>query len=191
MSAVPAPKYISVEDYLLLEEESDVKHEYYQGEMFAMAGGTIPHNRIVRNTLTALDNFLSGKDCEVFPSDQRIHCPANSFFTYPDSSIVCGGLERLEKRNDTITNPVVIIEVLSKRTKNYDRGDKFKLYRSIPSVKEYVLISSLEVLVERYTKQTNGFWYFRESADADDILQIETVGFSCPIKTLYRNVTFA
>ena len=191
MSAVPAPKYISVEDYLLKEEEAEVKHEYYQGEMFAMAGGTISHNRICSNVIGELHAFLKEKDCEIFPSDQRIHCPANSFFTYPDASIVCDEIERLEKRNDTITNPVVIIEVLSKRTKNYDRGDKFKLYRSIPTLKEYILISSLEVSVERYTKQANDFWYFRESASAEDNLEIETIGFSCLIKTLYHNVTFA
>lgn len=182
---------MSIEDYLLLEEESDVKHEYYQGEIFAMADGTIPHNRIVRSTFTALDNFLGDGDCEIFHSDQRIHCPATSFFTYPDASIVCGEIERLDKRNDTITNPVVIIEVLSKRTKNYDRGEKFKLYRGIPSLKEYVLISSLEVSVEHYTKQANSFWYFREFSKPEDNFQIETIGFSCPVKMLYRRVTFA
>lgn len=190
MSAVPAPKYISVEDYLLLEEAAEEKHEYYEGEIFAMAGGTIPHNQICTNAVGELYAFLKDRNCQVFPSDQRIHCPANGFFTYPDASIVCGEIERLQKRNDTILNPVVIVEVLSKRTKSYDRGEKFKLYRSIPSLKEYVLISSLEVLVERYTKQANGFWYFREQTGLDDKFEIENIGFSCPLQTLYRNVSF-
>lgn len=190
MSAVPAPKYISVEDYLLMEEESDVKHEYYQGEVFAMAGGTIPHNQICMNVTGELFYFLKGKACRVYQSDQRIHCLSNKFFTYPDASIVSGKIERLEKRNDTITNPVVIIEVLSKRTKNYDRGDKFQLYRGIPSLKEYILVSSLKVSIEHYTKQANGFWYFKDTANLNDLFEIETIGFSCQVQDLYRDVTF-
>lgn len=190
MSAVPAPKYISIEDYLLMEEDSEVKHEYYRGEIFAMAGGTIPHNQVVRNTLTAIDNFLREKDCQVFPSDLKIHIEANTLFTYPDVSIVCGELERWNGRNDTITNPVVVIEVLSKKTQNYDRGEKFKLYRSLPSLKEYILISSLEILVERFTKQETGLWSFRETTDLEDFMQIETIGFSCTVSDLYRNVRF-
>ncbi|GAA4727510.1 Uma2 family endonuclease [Flavisolibacter ginsenosidimutans] len=191
MRAVPAPKYVSVEDYLLLEDEAEEKHEYYQGEVFAIAGGSIAHNRIVRNVLNSLDNFLEGKGCEVFPSDLKIHNEANTLFTYPDLSIVCGELNRWNKRNDTITNPAVIIEVLSKKkTKNYDRGEKFRLYRSLPSLKEYVLISSLEISVERFIKQETSFWNFRETTDPEDLFQIETIHFSCPVNELYRNVSF-
>lgn len=190
MSAVPAPKYMSIEEYLLIEEDSETKHEYYHGEVFAMAGGTIPHNRIVRNVLTTLDNFLNGKDCEVFPSDLKTHIEANTLFTYPDISIVCGELERWNNRNDTITNPVVIVEVLSRKTQNYDRGQKFKLYRSIPSLKEYILVSSLEVSVEKYLKLPNGFWKFGETISPEELFEIETIGFSCPVNELYRNVIF-
>jgi Uma2 family endonuclease len=190
MSAVPATKYISIEDYLAAEETAEVKHEYYQGEVFAMAGGSIAHNRIVRNVLAALDNFLKGKGCEVFPSDLKVHNEANTLFTYPDISIVCGKPERWANRNDTITNPAVLIEVLSKSTQGYDRGQKFHLYRSIPSLKEYILISSTEIFVERYTKQATGFWNFRETSNPEDNFQVETIDFSCPIKELYRNVEF-
>ncbi len=132
MGVVPASKRISVEEFLILEESSDIKHEYYQGEIFAMAGGTIQHNQIVRNSLTAIDNFLREKNCQVFPSDLKIHIEANSLFTYPDLSIVCGEPRRWNDRNDVITNPLIIIEVLSKKTENYDRGQKFKLYRVSP-----------------------------------------------------------
>lgn len=190
MSAVPAPKFISIEEYLLMEEDSEIKHEYYRGEVFAMAGGTIAHNRIVRNVLTSLDNFLNGKDCEVFPSDLKIHIEANTLFTYPDISIVCEKLERWNDRNDTITNPTVIIEVLSKKTRNYDRGEKFKLYRRLPSLKEYILVSSMEISVERFTKQETGVWNFREITNPDELVSIETIGFSIPIKEFYRNVIF-
>jgi Uma2 family endonuclease len=187
MNATPGLN-ISIEEYLDTEDPSEVKREYYQGEVFAMAGGTIPHNRIVRNVLTAIDNFLKGKNCEVFPSDLKVHNEANTLFTYPDLSIVCGELEKWNNRNDVITNPIVIIEVLSKKTQGYDRGQKFKLYRDIPSLKEYILISSLDFLVERYTQQETSFWNFRESKNLDDIFIIETINFSCPLKDLYRNV---
>jgi Uma2 family endonuclease len=190
MSAVPAPKFYSIEEYLLLEEEAEEKHEYYQGEIFAMAGATIPHNQVVRNTLTAIDNFLRGKSCQVFPSDLKIWCEKHSLFTYPDISIVCGDPEVLNNRNDVISNPSVIIEVLSAKTQNYDRGNKFKYYRSLPSLKEYILISSMEILIERYSRLSTGFWHLRELTNPDDSFLIEAIDFSCPLMDLYRNVHF-
>lgn len=190
MSAVPAPTYISVDEYLLMEEASEGKHEYYQGEVFAMAGGTVSHHRIVRNTSTALDNFLMGKRCELFPSELKIHNPANTLFTYPDLSVVCGELDYWNNRKDTIKNPTVLIEVLSRSTQRYDRGDKFKLYRSLPSLKEYILISSLEVSVEKFTRMPNDYWTFGETNDLEGEFGIEAIGFVCAVKTLYRNVIF-
>lgn len=190
MSAIPAPNYISIEEYLAAEETSDVKHEYYKGEVFAMAGGSIAHNQIVSNTIAAINNFLRDKDCQIFPSDLKVHNESNTLFTYPDLSIICGKIERWNNRIDTVTNPVVLIEILSKSTQGYDRGQKFHLYRSIPSVKEYILIASFETLIERYTKQATGFWNFRETSNPEDAFHIESIGFSCPIKELYRNVSF-
>lgn len=190
MSAVPALKFISIEDYLSLEETAQEKHEYYRGEIFAMAGGTIAHNQIVSNMVSEVNFFLREKDCQVFPSDLKVHNEANSLFTYPDISIVCGEPQKWQGRNDTITNPVVIIEVLSESTQLYDRGQKFKLYRSIPSLKEYLLVSSLEYMVEHFTKQAEDAWNFRELSNPEDRLTIESIGFSCPLKELYRNVAF-
>lgn len=190
MSAVPALKFINIEDYLSLEESADEKHEYYRGEIFAMAGGTIAHYQIVSNMVSEVNFFLREKDCQVFPSDLKVHNEANSLFTYPDISIVCGELQKWQGRNDTITNPVVIIEVLSESTQLYDRGQKFKLYRSIPSLKEYLLISSIEYMVEQYTKQADDVWSFRELTNPEDRMSIESIGFSCAIKELYRNVSF-
>jgi Uma2 family endonuclease len=158
--------------------------------VFAMTGGTIPHNQIAMNITGELFSFLKGKSCRVYQSDQRIHCKANTFFTYPDASIVCGEIERLEKRNDTITNPAVVIEVLSKSTQRYDRGDKFKLYRNTPSLKEYILIPSLEISIEKFTKLPNGFWNFGESTNIEDVFEIANIEFSCPVRDLYRDVTF-
>lgn len=125
MSAVPAVKLLSVDEYFAMEADADVKHEYYQGEVFAMAGGTIAHNRIVRDTLRAIGNFLEGKGCEVFTSDLKVHSEANTLFTYPDISIVCGPLQTWNNRNDVITNPAVLIEVLSK--KNTERRSRAKI----------------------------------------------------------------
>lgn len=190
MSAVPALKYASVEDYLLQEETSLEKHEYYAGEVFAMSGGSINHNTISGNVFGEIRAFLKGKTCRVFNSDQKIHIEANGLFTYPDLSIVCGELKTWNNRNDVIINPVVIIEVLSPSTAGYDRGDKFKLYRDIPSLKEYILISSTEVRIEQYTRQSEHFWNFQETKDASAALQIETVGFSCPLAEVYRDVVF-
>src|SRR5690349_19758494 len=119
MSAIPASKYISIEDYLAAEEIALEKHEYYKGEVFAMAGAGIAHNRIVRNTSTEIDSFLRDKDCEIFPSDLRIFIESNSLFTYPDLAIFCEPIKLYENRTDTSTNPVVIIEVLSKSTQDY------------------------------------------------------------------------
>ncbi len=183
-------KPISVEEYLEQEEDALEKHEYYQGEVFAMDDFTMNHSRIVVNTLSTVNNFLKNKSCEVFLSNLKIHIEANTLITYPDLSIFCGELEKWKGRNDVVTNPVVIIEVLSKKTQGYARGQKFKLYRDIPSLKEYILISSLDVLVERYTKQATSFWNFRESKNGDEDFIIETIDFSCPIHDLYRNVDF-
>jgi Uma2 family endonuclease len=115
MSAVPATKLISIEDYLAMEEESEVKHEYYQGEVFAMAGGTIDHNQITTNAIGELHAFLKDKNCRVFNSDQKIHTEANTLFTYPDVSIVWGEPERWNNRNDTITNPSSLSKYFQKK----------------------------------------------------------------------------
>src|SRR5687768_7659842 len=107
MYSPPSAKHLSIEEYLAFEENSKEKHEYYGGELFAMAGGTIEHNQIVRNILTAIDNFLRDKACQVFPSDLKVFIEKDNLFTYPDISIVCGALEKWESRNDIITNPII------------------------------------------------------------------------------------
>lgn len=190
MSAVPATKYITAEEYLLQEETASEKHEYFGGEVFAMSGGSINHNTISVNLISEINAFLKGKNCRVFNSDQKIHIQSNGLFTYPDASIVCNEIKRLDNRNDIIINPIVIIEVLSPGTASYDRGQKFKLYRDIPSLQEYILISSTEILLEQYSKQSEHFWSFRETKENASLLYIETIGFSCPMAEVYRDVSF-
>ena len=115
----------TIEEYLQMEEASEEKHEYYQGEIFAMSGAKVPYNIIAINLTIQLGQKLKGKSCKPFNSDQRIHMPKNFLFTYPDISIVCGEIITLDNDDWNILNPTVIIEVLSPATKNYDRGDKF------------------------------------------------------------------
>src|SRR5688500_17765020 len=128
---------LSIEEYLEFEKTSAVKHEYYQGEIFAMAGAKVAHNMVVMNCTVGLGSRLRGKPCKPFNSDQRTHIPKNTFFTYPDISIVCGEIVTLNNDEFNLLNPSVIIEVLSPGTKNYDRAEKFILYRDITSLKEY------------------------------------------------------
>ena len=188
MNASPAIKPISAEEYLAMEETAEEKHEYYQGEIFVMPGATINHNTIVTNILVEIGQFLKGKPCRVFPSDLKVHMDKNSLFTYPDISIVCGGLLTWNNRNDVITNPVVLIEVLSKSTENYDRGEKFKLYRDLPSLKAYILISSREYLVEKLTRQNEHTWTFTELKGMENHLRIESIGLDIDLKEIYRDV---
>ena len=190
MNAAPILKY-SIADYLQSEENALEKHEFYQGEIFAMAGASIPHNQIAKNTLYNIESHLRKTDkCQIFPGDLKIHCEANSLFTYPDLSIVCSKIETLENHRDIVTNPTVLIEVLSKSTQDYDRGGKFKLYRDRPSLKEYFLISSLEILVEKYSKQTDGSWVLQEYKTEFDLFAIASIDMQIEVKDLYRNVEF-
>jgi Uma2 family endonuclease len=189
MSAAPILKY-SIADYLESEKKSLEKHEYYQGEIFAMASASIPHNKVVANALVNIGSYLNNKKCQIFPSDLKIHVKANSLFTYPDLSIVCGKVETLENHKDIVINPAVLIEVLSATTQDYDRGGKFKLYRDIPSIKEYILISGLEVLVEKYNKQADGTWILHEYKIENDSFTIASINMPVEMKSLYRNVEF-
>ena len=190
MSAATAVQFISIEDYLNAEEISTEKHEYYKGEIFSMAGAAVAHNRVVRNTQTAIDNYLLDKSCEIFPSDLRIHVEASTLFTYPDLTIFCEEPKLYNNRSDTALNPTVVIEVLSKSTQEYDRGTKFNLYRQITSLKEYIMISSTEVLIEKYVKQSDNEWLFTSYSRVEDSFMIEAIGLTVGIKILYRNMEF-
>ena len=139
---------MSIQEYLEMENAADEKHEYYKGEIFAMSGAKMPHNRIASNLLIALGLKLKGKKCQPYGSDARIHIETNTLFTYPDISIICGEVITLNNDDYNVLNPIVIIEVLSKSTKNYDRGEKFKLYRDIVTLKEYILVDSESMHIE-------------------------------------------
>lgn len=181
---------ISIQEYLEMEETSLEKHEYYKGEIFAMSGARVPHNKISRNFLYALGKRLEGKSCQPFGSDQRIHIEANTLFTYPDISIICGDIITLNNDNWNVLNPTVIIEVLSPTTKNYDRGEKFKLYRDIPTLKEYILVDSESIHLEVFRMNENNHWELEEYNSLAENFKIEAIRESVAITEIYNNVTF-
>lgn len=183
-----ALKRLTPEDYLKMEETSEIKHEYYQGELFALAGGSYNHNVIAGNFFACMHTAFRKKACSVFNSDMRVLVKQNSLYTYPDVSALCGEIQFAGKRNDTITNPALIIEVLSEATKNYDRGQKFELYRALPSLKEYILIHQDHIYIEQFVKQTSGKWLLSDIKEADEVLHLESVGEMLPLQDVYSKV---
>ena len=186
----PAPAYdkqkMSIEEYLEMENASLEKHEYYKGEVFAMSGAKVPHNIIARNLLVTLTQKLKGKSCQPFGSDLRIHVESNTLFTYPDISIICGEIITLNNDNYNVLNPSVLIEVLSSSTKNYDRGEKFKLYRDIPILKEYVLVDSESVHIEVFRLNEHNHWELEEYNSPAENLQMNTINTALLLSEIYE-----
>jgi len=176
----------TIEEYLQMEVVSEEKHEYYLDKVFAMSGPKLPHNIISGNLYYGLRKRLDGKSCKPFNSFQRIYIPQNTLFTYPDISIICG--EIISKDNDdwNILNPSVIIEVLSPAAKNYDRGGKFKLYRDIATLNEYILVDSETISIETFRINDGGHWELEEYKKTDDTILIKTVQVSIPVTEIYE-----
>ena len=181
MTALVAQKVtLTPDEYLAMERASLERHEYCDGEVFAMAGASWEHNLIVGNVVTALNNALRRRPCEVYPSDMRVKIPATGLYTYPDASVACHRpvFLRTTTRRTTLLNPQVIVEVLSESTEDHDRGTKFKNYRGIASLVDYVLVSQAEVLVEHHVRQPDGSWLMREHGTGE---RIELVSIGCGI----------
>ncbi len=181
----------TVEEYLEMENASDEKHEYYQGEIFAMSGAKQEHIVVSVNLLTSLKNNLKGKPCRPHNNDMRVYIPQNTLFTYPDVSIVCGEPEYLNDDEFNLLNPSVIFEVLSPSTKSYDRGDKFKLYRAIPTLREYILIDPDKINIEAYYINGDNEWALRELNDISASLTIKTVDITLPLADIYEDTKIA
>ncbi len=177
---------LTVEEYLRFEKESPEKHEYYQGEIFAMAGASPRHNVIFSNLFIDIGTQLKGNPCKPYGSDLRICIPENTLFTYPDISIICGEIIPSEADADTAILPVVLIEILSPGTKDYDRGGKFRLYRDIPSLKEYIVIDSESISIEVFRINGKGYWELEEYRFIENTLIIRTVELSLPLKEIYE-----
>ncbi len=180
----------TIAEYLELETDAIEKNEYYQGEIFAMSGALLPHNIISVNTLGYLQQKLKGKSCRPFNSDMRVYVEKNTLFTYPDISVVCNEVKTLNDDNFNLLNPTVIIEVLSKSTKSYDRGDKFKLYRDVPTLKEYILIDSEAIGIEAFRFNEKKHWELEEYASIESSLDIPILKLAMPLSEIYEGINF-
>jgi Uma2 family endonuclease len=189
MSAVPKQK-ISLEQYLAQEKKAEFKSEYYEGELFAMAGANGPHNNLRDNLIGELHAKLKGGPCRTVSSDQRVKVNRTGFYTYPDIAIVCGGFEYDDGDNMTLLNPRIIIEILSESTETYDRGTKFRHYQQIPSLQEYVLVSQNEVVIERFVRQADGSWNWRAFTDRQGSFHLTSVPVELLLAEVYRDVVF-
>ena len=176
---------MTIEEYLHFEKAGDLKHEYYRGDVFAMAGTKPHHNVISKNLVRDIATALCGKSCQPYGSDMRIHIPENTLFTYPDISIICGDIVPSEYDEDTATQPLVIIEILSKTTKDYNRIGKFKLHRDIATLKEYILVDSESVNIEAFRINSNNHWELEEYKTLSGKLSIPSVQVDILIADIY------
>lgn len=182
-----AERLSSPEEYLAWERKQPTKHEYVHGAIVAMAGASIPHNKIVANVLRALGNALLDKPCSALASDTRVRIPATGNYRYPDASVACDPIEYEDGDVDTLLNPTVLVEVLSASTETEDRGSKFRDYRSIASFREYLLVDQNEPLVEHYVRQESGLWTYRD-AGANDRITLASCGVDLAVIELYHKV---
>ena len=187
MTAVLKHKLTAAE-YLEIERQAEIKSEFYDGEMFAMSGGTYRHSRLRTNLVAIFEAMLSGKRCRATDSDLRVRIESTDFYTYPDLSISCGRVEFEDEKQDVLLNPTVVIEVLSDSTASYDRGKKFWHYRHIASLTDYVLVSHDEPLIEHYTRQDNGGWLLRTVEGEAGLLRIDSIGCEIPLREIYRDI---
>ncbi|BAU14241.1 hypothetical protein LEP3755_47870 [Leptolyngbya sp. NIES-3755] len=182
-------KQITPEEYLELERKADFRSEYRNREIIQMTGGTINHNRIAGNLYAFLKYALRGKGAEPFFSDLRLWIPDSQLYTYPDVMVIQGAPIFLDDRKDTVTNPSLIVEVLSKSTQEYDRSDKFKMYRSISQFQEYVLINQYQIEIEHYAKTSEG-WLLRDYGADTKSINLRSLELELAIADLYEGVTF-
>lgn len=189
MATVPA-NYISPEEYLERERKAETRSEYIRGEIFAMAGASIRHGRIISNLTRELGNRLIHSPCEVFSTDLRLAVDPAGMYTYPDVMVICGEPVTIDKHHDTIVNPVVIVEVLSDSTKNYDRGQKFQYYRTLSSLKEYVTVAQDEIHVEHHIRGNAREWILTEFEKLEDVVEFESIDVSLALSEIYRRIDF-
>ncbi len=187
MVAQPKPR-ISEEDYLTFERANRTKHEYYAGQIYAMAGAKEPHNLIAGNTHAALHRQLRQRPCRVYQSDMRVKVIRTGLHTYPDVVVVCGQPQFTDDVHDAIVNPMVIIEVLSASTERYDRGMKFQQYRTIETLRAYVLIAQDHQHIECYARQDTGQWLFQEASEPAQQVELAAIRCTLTIDDIYEKV---
>ncbi len=186
MSAEPKHR-LTFAEYLEIERQAEVKSEFFDGEMFLMAGAKRTHNRIVRNVIASLHLQTQEGNGEVYGSDQLVRINVLDKGCYPDISVVCGE-QQFDETEVALLNPILIIEVLSDTTDGYDRGRKFEDYQLLESLAEYVLISQKPYRLEQFIRQDAHTWIYREYRNADDIVQLENINCTLPLREVYLNV---
>jgi len=189
MATQPKPR-LSPEEYLIRERLAETKSEYYQGEVFAMAGASENHNLIVANVVSCLVSGLRHRDCRVYPSDMRLLISSTGLYTYADVMVVCGKSVLAETQGDVLTNPLLIIEVLSESTKDYDRGGKFHQYMRIPSLQEYLTVSQTETLIDQSIRQDDNSWLIREITPASGHVPLRSLGIELDFSDVYDKIEF-
>jgi Uma2 family endonuclease len=185
----PPPRY-SPEEYLAIEVESAERHEYRDGEIIDMAGGLPNHNQVAGNIYATLNFALRGTPYQAFVTDQRLWIASKRLYTYPDVMVMSLPLELQEGRKDVVINPILIVEVLSASTADYDRGDKFAAYRSIPGFQEYLLVSQSSQQIEHYVKGEGKKWDFQAYDETDTVVQLATIRVELAITDIYDKVEF-
>ncbi len=189
MQALRKPVY-TVQEYLDMERAAETKSEYLAGEIYAMTGASLEHNTVMANTLISLGIQLKGSRCSVLGSDMRVRIEAADVFTYPDISVVCGKAELTDDHLDSLTNPRVIIEILSKSTESYDRGLKFRIYRKLESLTDYLLIAQDMASVDHYSLNEAGQWVLQDYTGLNAVGRIESIGCDLPLADIYDKVEF-
>ena len=190
---VHAENLWTVESYLAAERQGEKKHEFLDGERYAMSGASRSHNKLVWNLVSALDPQLKARGCEGYASDMRVHIPATGLYTYPDLAIVCGEPEFLDQEFDTLLNPTWLIEVLSPSTADYDRGRKFLHYRTIPTIQAYLLVAQDEIRAELFLRQPANRWLLSELTRREAVLDLSAskMDFQLPLEDIYRGLDLA
>lgn len=185
----PIPQ-MTVAEYLAIEREAPVRSEFFNGEMFEMSGGTSSLSRIKTCTLYELERQLKGRSCVPYDSDLRVLYPTG-LYTYPDASVICGPLEFDDDRKDTVLNPTLLVEVLSKSTESYDLGKKFDHYRTIDSLREYVLIAQDEPMIQTFLRNDDGTWTLRVASGLDQHIRLTSIDCEWRLADVYDRVDFS
>lgn len=183
-------RYYTPEEYLQLEKTAQFKNEYRDGEIVPMTGATTNHNKIALNFCRRFPLTVKGQNYEIFIGDVRLWIPRYRLYTYPDIIVIQGEPIHQGTATTTVTNPLMIVEVLSKSTKDYDRGDKFKYYRSIPEFREYILIDQYSFYIEQFNKNSAGKWVLTEYESENAVLALESIEFQIQFSDIYQRVNF-
>ena len=188
MSTV-ASTFLTPQEYLERERAAETKSEYYGGEIFAMAGASFAHSLIIGRLARDLGSLLRQRPCTVHMTDLRLAAGDSGLYTYPDVMVICGKPAFIDAHVDTVTNPIVVIEVLSESTKNYDRGQKFENYRAIPSLMEYVTVSQDKMHVEIHTRQPDNSWLLKEFNQSGPV-KLQSIGLELQLADIYQGIEF-